>query len=54
MPSTSPLAASRVSYPWAVRGDLNAFFGLMLDNVGDMILMAGLLIGSSGSRGTSS
>src|SRR5437870_852536 len=24
-------------------GDINAFFGLMLDNVGDMILMAGLL-----------
>ena len=28
------------------RGDVNAFFGLMLDNVGDMILMASLLIGA--------
>ena len=32
------------AYGWARRGDLNAFFGLMLDNIGDMILMAGLLI----------
>ncbi len=31
---------------WLARGDLNAFFGLMLDNVGDMILMAGLLVGA--------
>ena len=35
----------RVPYRWAARGDVNAFFGLMLDNIGDMILMAGLLIG---------
>lgn len=33
---------------WLARGDLNAFFGLMLDNVGDMILMAGLLVGAFG------
>ena len=47
MSTTSfPPAAARqlASYPWARRGDVNAFFGLMLDNVGDMILMAGLLI----------
>ena len=31
-------------YVWAQRGDLNAFFGLMLDNVGGMILMASLLV----------
>ncbi len=30
------------------RGDINAFFGLMLDNVGDMILMASLLVGVYG------
>jgi adenine/guanine/hypoxanthine permease len=30
-------------YQWASRGDINAFFGLMLDNVGGMILMASLL-----------
>ncbi len=35
---------SRRPYAWASRGDANAFFGLMLDNVGDMILMAGLLV----------
>ena len=33
---------------WAARGDINAFFGLMLDNLGDMILMAGLLVGAFG------
>ena len=36
---------SSASYGWARRGDINAFCGLMLDNIGDMILMAGLLIG---------
>ena len=33
--------SKRPRYAWARRGDVNAFFGLMLDNVGDMILMAG-------------
>jgi AGZA family xanthine/uracil permease-like MFS transporter len=33
----------RPAYAWAGRGDINAFFGLMLDNVGGMILMASLL-----------
>ena len=31
-------------YNWARRGDINAFFGLMLDNIGGMILMASLLV----------
>jgi AGZA family xanthine/uracil permease-like MFS transporter len=31
-------------YRWARRGDINAFFGLMLDNIGGMILMASLLV----------
>ena len=31
-------------YEWARGGDINAFFGLMLDNIGDMILMASLLV----------
>jgi len=35
-------------YRWASRGDVNAFFGLMLDNVGDMILMASLLVTAFG------
>jgi adenine/guanine/hypoxanthine permease len=33
---------------WTSRGDINAFFGLMLDNVSDMILMASLLVGVFG------
>lgn len=41
MPDSLP-ASSR--YRWAARGDVSAFFGLMLDNIGDMILMAGLLV----------
>jgi AGZA family xanthine/uracil permease-like MFS transporter len=37
-------APARVPYRWAARGDVNAFFGLMLDNISGMILMAGLLV----------
>jgi adenine/guanine/hypoxanthine permease len=36
---------TRVGYVWAQRGDINAFFGLMLDNIGGMILMTSLLVG---------
>jgi AGZA family xanthine/uracil permease-like MFS transporter len=35
---------ARPHYRWAARGDVNAFFGLMLDNIGGMILMASLLV----------
>lgn len=35
-------------YEWATGGDVNAFFGLMLDNIGGMILMSGLLVGAYG------
>jgi adenine/guanine/hypoxanthine permease len=35
-------------YVWATPGDVNAFFGLMLDNIGGMILMSGLLVGVFG------
>ncbi|WP_435005256.1 permease [Tundrisphaera lichenicola] len=48
MSSTSPSPHAKSSFGWARRGDVNAFFGLMLDNVGDMILMASLLIGVFG------
>jgi AGZA family xanthine/uracil permease-like MFS transporter len=34
----------QAGYEWARWGDVNAFFGLMLDNVGGMILMASLLV----------
>ena len=39
--SALPPLASR--FTWLSRGDVNAFFGLTLDNISDMILMAGLL-----------
>jgi AGZA family xanthine/uracil permease-like MFS transporter len=32
-------------YDWFRAGDLNAFFGLMIDNIGGMILMTSLLVG---------
>jgi adenine/guanine/hypoxanthine permease len=35
---------TRGGYLWAQRGDINAFFGLMLDNISGMILMASLLV----------
>lgn len=41
--STSPRLSER--YGWARPGDINAFFGLMLDNVAGLILMVGLLAG---------
>ena len=43
MPTVAP--KGRVLPSWMARGDINAFFGLTLDNLGDMILMAGLLVG---------
>jgi AGZA family xanthine/uracil permease-like MFS transporter len=34
---------SHQRYKWAAPGDVNAFFGLMLDNVADLLLTVGLL-----------
>ncbi|MFN9879914.1 MAG: permease [Planctomycetota bacterium] len=36
------------SYKWAASGDINAFFGLMLDNLAGLILAVGMLAGSFG------
>jgi len=36
------------AYRWAAPGDLNAFFGLMLDNVMNLVILAGILIGVFG------
>src|SRR6476469_1691592 len=33
-------------YEWAKRGDINAFFGLMLDNVAVMIVLTTLIAGT--------
>ncbi len=35
----------KMRYQWAKPGDVNAFFGLMLDNLAGLILMVGLLSG---------
>jgi adenine/guanine/hypoxanthine permease len=37
-------SAAGERYGWARWGDINAFFGLMLDNIGVMILMGSLLV----------
>ena len=37
-------ARAKPAYGWAAKGDVNAFFGLMLDNISNMILMASLLV----------
>ena len=31
-------------YRWAAPGDVNAFFGLMLDNVMNLVILAGILV----------
>ena len=38
-------------YKWATPGDINAFFGLMLDNVMNMVVLAGILIYVFGFKG---
>ena len=48
MPTASRESRPRMIPSWAGRGDINAFFGLMLDNIGDMNLMASLLVGVFG------
>ena len=32
-------------YRWAAAGDINAFFGLLLDNIAGMVLIVSLLAG---------
>jgi adenine/guanine/hypoxanthine permease len=44
----APRPGSATSYKWAAPGDLNAFFGLMLDNVMNLVILAGILIGVFG------
>lgn len=46
-PATTP-PRTGTGVRWAAGGDVNAFFGLMLDNISDMILMASLLVGAFG------
>ncbi len=37
------IAVSKKTYTWAAPGDVNAFFGLMLDNIADLVLTVGML-----------
>jgi AGZA family xanthine/uracil permease-like MFS transporter len=37
---------TRSDYHWATKGDVNAFFGLMLDNVANLLLTVSLLAGA--------
>lgn len=39
-------------YRWATTGDVNAFFGLMLDNIADLLLTVSLLVGAFGFPAT--
>jgi AGZA family xanthine/uracil permease-like MFS transporter len=45
---TTPPPVSLGAYRWAAPGDLNAFFGLILDNVVNLAILAGILIGAFG------
>ena len=37
--------SSRSEYRWAVPGDVNAFFGLVVDNLTNLVVLSGLLVG---------
>jgi AGZA family xanthine/uracil permease-like MFS transporter len=49
-PADARLEPSRSlgAYRWAAPGDVNAFFGLILDNVVNLAILAGILIGAFG------
>ena len=40
------------TYKWAAKGDINAFFGLMLDNVVNLAVLAGILVAGFGFPAT--
>src|SRR5512139_3632757 len=42
---------SEQRYRWVQWGDLNAFFGLMLDNVTNLVVLTGILVGVYGYPG---
>lgn len=41
---SAPPTTAATRYRWATAGDVNAFFGLMLDNVMNLVILAGILI----------
>jgi AGZA family xanthine/uracil permease-like MFS transporter len=42
------IPTTAAGYRWAAPGDVNAFFGLMLDNVMNLVILAGILTGVFG------
>jgi AGZA family xanthine/uracil permease-like MFS transporter len=42
------VAVPAAPYRWAAKGDINAFFGLMLDNVVNLAVLAGILVAGFG------
>ena len=42
--TTAPTTTVSGRYRWATAGDINAFFGLMLDNVVNLAVLAGILV----------
>ena len=44
--------ARQATYKWAATGDINAFFGLMLDNVVNLAVLAGILVAGFGFPAT--
>jgi AGZA family xanthine/uracil permease-like MFS transporter len=45
-------SAQHSTYKWAAAGDINAFFGLMLDNVVNLAVLAGILVAGFGFPAT--
>lgn len=45
---TAPGVPALGPYRWAAPGDINAFFGLILDNVVNLAILAGVLVGAFG------
>ncbi|MEP6492417.1 MAG: hypothetical protein ABJF01_07060 [bacterium] len=46
--ATRATNVSPLSYKWIAAGDINAFFGLMLDNVVNLAVLAGILVAGFG------
>ncbi|MGH7321338.1 MAG: MFS transporter [Candidatus Rokuibacteriota bacterium] len=42
------MVSTTASYRWAAPGDVNAFFGLVVDNMTNLVVLAGLLVGVFG------
>jgi AGZA family xanthine/uracil permease-like MFS transporter len=52
MTTATVMDATRPRYAWATTGDINAFFGLMLDNVVNLAVLAGILVAGFGFPAT--